>query len=126
MSNGYTGLQVSLKDANGALLNITGATPSELEANYVQLRSCATFVRFFPEILSVPQLSAPEVQAALAAPVPAPVPAATPAAPARTMQNPDGPATAKQTALIQKKGGVIQPGLTKAAAGSYIDQLLGK
>lgn len=122
MSNGYVGLQVSLKDARGALLNITGSTPAELSQNYAALAADPTFAGFFT-------LTPAQVQEALNPGVPLPTPGPVPAAPAapaptKSIKEPGLPATEKQKALIVKRGGTVTEGMTKGQAGALIDQLL--
>lgn len=110
-------LQVNLKSGDD-LLNITGNTPAELLANYSALEALPAFARFF-------NLSTAQAAATLTSvpnTVVAPAPATQPAA--KSVKEPGLPATEKQIALIQKRGGTVTPGLTKGQASDLIDQLM--
>lgn len=111
-------MQISLKDANGALLNITGSDPTELARNYDGVKSLPQFSGFFTI------LSPSEIEAVLQSHTPTPAaPAAQPTAAAKTVSNPGKPATEKQVAFLKKNGVAIE-GLTAGAASAEIDRII--
>lgn len=129
MSNGYQGLQLSLKDSAGALLNITGATQEEFLTNLRGLSGVPELAGFFGGVRAAaiggPTQTVAQVAENLGATV-APTPAPAPVAAAKSVQQPNAPASDKQIALIRQKGGTVAEGLTKGQASALIDSLIKK